>query len=56
MKTTFVAALIGTIANAGTTAEWKQRSVYQLLTDRFEKNSAGGSACTNLSNYCGGTF
>ena len=28
MKSTFVAALIGAIANAGTTAEWKQRSVY----------------------------
>ena len=27
-----------------------------LLTDRFEKSTAGGSACTNLSNYSGGTF
>ena len=36
--------------------KWKKRSVYFLLTDRFEKSTAGGSACTNLSNYCGGTF
>ena len=56
MKASFITALIGAVANAGTTAEWKQRSVYQLLTDRFEKSTAGGSACTNLSNYCGGTF
>jgi alpha-amylase len=53
---TFVSAMIGATAMAGTTAQWKQRAVYQVLTDRFEKNSPGGAACTNLSNYCGGTF
>ena len=51
----FATALIATAAYAGTTAEWKQRSVYQVLTDRFYK-AGGGSACTNLSAYCGGTF
>jgi alpha-amylase len=36
---------------AGTTAEWKQRSVYQLLTDRFY----GGSG-TDITTYQGGTW
>lgn len=27
-----------------------------MLTDRYQKNTAGGSACTSLGNYCGGTF
>lgn len=31
-------ATLGTAAYAGNTEEWKQRSVYQVLTDRF----AGG--------------
>lgn len=56
MKNSFVAALIASIASAGSTVEWKQRSVYQVLTDRYSKSTAGGSACSNLSAYCGGTF
>lgn len=56
MKTSFIAAMLGAVATAGSTADWKKRSVYQVLTDRYQKNSAGGSACTNLSKYCGGTF
>jgi len=43
-------------AYAGDTAEWKQRSVYQVLTDRFSRDYQGGNACNNLSSYCGGTF
>jgi alpha-amylase len=27
-----------------------------VLTDRFSKNSSGGGACTNLGDYCGGTW
>jgi len=36
--------------------EWKKRSIYQLITDRFAKESTPSSTCLNLSNYCGGTF
>nr|AIG55673.1 secreted protein [Thraustotheca clavata] len=39
------------IAAARDTAAWKQRTVYQVLTDRF----AGGSR-SDLGSYCGGTF
>jgi alpha-amylase len=48
--------LLATAALAGNTQDWKKRSVYQLLTDRYAKDNAGGGACNNLSNYCGGTF
>lgn len=27
-----------------------------MLTDRFEKTDGNTNACTNLSNYCGGTY
>eukprot|EP01084_Bolivina_argentea_P101096 181314_1 len=36
--------------------EWKSKSIYQLLTDRFAKTVDDYSACTNLGAYCGGTF
>ena len=43
-------------AQAAGTAEWKKRSVYQVLTDRFARSDTENGACTNLSDYCGGTF
>ena len=45
--------LLLTSALAANTSVWKQRSIYQLLTDRF----AGPAApCSNLHDYCGGTW
>jgi alpha-amylase len=38
---------------------WASRSLYQVVTDRFAQTVADGSKateCTNLNNYCGGTF
>jgi alpha-amylase len=35
--------------------EWKSRTVYQLLTDRFATSTGKSSTC-NLSNYCGGDY
>lgn len=37
-------------------AEWRSRTIYQILTDRFAKTDDNRSPCYNLSNYCGGTF
>ena len=39
-----------------TKEEWKSRSIYQLLTDRFASTDDKIKDCTNLDNYCGGTF
>ena len=35
-------------------AEWKSRSIYQILTDRFARSS-GTNKC-NLGSYCGGDY
>ncbi|CAD8189678.1 unnamed protein product [Paramecium octaurelia] len=35
--------------------EWKSRTVYQLLTDRFATSTGKSSSC-NLSKYCGGDY
>jgi alpha-amylase len=54
-KITFASALAMAVS-AGTSDEWKQRSVYQVLTDRFARSDGSTSTCTNLSNYCGGDY
>jgi alpha-amylase len=48
-------ALVGTVANAKSTAEWKTRNIYQILTDRFQRSNGDKSGC-DLHNYCGGNF
>lgn len=41
---------------ATTADDWKSRTIYQLLTDRFARTDGSTSACNNLSGYCGGTY
>ncbi|KAH6838558.1 alpha-amylase [Chaetomium sp. MPI-CAGE-AT-0009] len=59
MKTLALASLLQLCATAfaADTGAWKSRSIYFTLTDRFARsNDTGGSACSDLGNYCGGTF
>ena len=49
-------SLLAAVVSAGDANFWKSKAVYQVLTDRFAKNDQGGNACTDLSNYCGGTW
>lgn len=55
MKSLIMAAAIAA-ASAKTTEEWKSRSVYQLLTDRFSRGNGDDTECTQLNVFCGGTF
>jgi len=41
---------------ARTAEEWKSRSVYQIITDRFAKTDGDATPCNDLYRYCGGTF
>ena len=47
--------LLVTFAYAGSTADWKKRTVYQLLTDRFYRSNGDTNFC-DLHRYCGGDF
>ena len=49
-------ALLSGSARTADTADWKKRSVYQLVTDRFAKTVDDKAACSDLADYCGGTF
>ena len=36
--------------------EWKTRTVYQILTDRFARDDDNNDDCSDLNKYCGGNF
>ena len=55
----FAAVLLAcgaSLAAAHTAAEWRSRTIYQLLTDRFSTGTKSAQPCSNLGAYCGGTF
>ena len=55
MKFSLVLAfLFLTTAYCKSKEEWKTRSIYQLLTDRFARTSDTGNC--DYSNYCGGNY
>ncbi|KAL5596864.1 hypothetical protein BROUX41_006452 [Berkeleyomyces rouxiae] len=37
-------------------SEWAKQSIYQVLTDRFGRTDGSTTACSSLSEYCGGTW
>ncbi|PRP81162.1 hypothetical protein PROFUN_01996 [Planoprotostelium fungivorum] len=39
-----------------TTQEWKSRTIYQVLTDRFAKSTSDTETCGDLKDYCGGSY
>lgn len=48
------------LANAATAQQWRKRSIYQLVTDRFALDNSTGSPktfCdTSARAYCGGSW
>ena len=52
--TLFIAFLLSTYISGKSKEEWKSRSIYQILTDRFARTSDTGSC--NYSQYCGGNY
>ena len=53
-KIMFLALLIFTYISSKSKEEWKTRSIYQILTDRFSRTSNTGIC--DLYKYCGGNF
>ena len=52
-----VAALLATLrgcAAATDASAWRQMSIYEIMTDRF--NNPEGTECVYSSTYCGGTW
>ncbi len=51
-------ALFATTSYAGSKAEWKKRSVYQVVTDRFAIGNGNKPGCDLRKQpyYCGGNW
>ncbi|RUS24556.1 glycoside hydrolase superfamily [Jimgerdemannia flammicorona] len=45
-----------TTTATSTPLPWAQRTIYQILTDRFAKSTDSTAGCSDFSNYCGGTY
>ena len=52
--TSFLIVLLLSAISCKSKEEWKSRSIYQLLTDRFARTSDTGWC--NLGQYCGGNY
>ncbi|TYJ55528.1 hypothetical protein B9479_003800 [Cryptococcus floricola] len=44
------------LSQAATSAEWRSRSIYQIITDRFAPPSSSTSCNLGSTSYCGGTW
>lgn len=51
-----LAALLSSNVAAHSKNEWKQRTIYQIITDRFWRTDGSTQPCPDLHKYCGGTF
>ena len=55
-KLCLASALLAAVSQAADKEEWKSRSIYQVLTDRFARSDGGTDTCGDLSGYCGGDY
>lgn len=53
-----VIGALASLADAATPAEWRSRSIYQIVTDRFARTDGSTTAACNTGDrvYCGGTY
>ena len=56
LSTILFSSLLILAVHSKTAEEWRSRSVYQIITDRFAKTDGSATPCGDLGNYCGGTF
>ena len=53
-----VAALLFHTTLQANKNEWKSRTIYQIITDRFWRTDGSTASCGDITHnkYCGGTF
>ena len=52
----FLLSLLISSAVAANKDQWRGKTIYQLLTDRFWRTDGNTAPCKDLRVYCGGTF
>ena len=53
---TVLTVLLAGSTLCGITSQWKQRTIYQVITDRFWRTDGSTAPCNNIRTYCGGTW
>eukprot|EP01022_Parablepharisma_sp_SALTPOND_P029956 TRINITY_DN74_c0_g2_i2.p1 TRINITY_DN74_c0_g2~~TRINITY_DN74_c0_g2_i2.p1 ORF type:complete len:465 (-),score=24.10 TRINITY_DN74_c0_g2_i2:75-1469(-) len=56
LSTLLFTILLGIALAGHSKEEWKSRTIYQVLTDRFARSNNDRSPCRNHGDYCGGTY
>ena len=58
LASSLVVLLQATAVLAASAADWRNRIIYQALTDRFARSDGSTSASCNTADrvYCGGTW
>ncbi|KZT05149.1 glycoside hydrolase family 13 protein, partial [Laetiporus sulphureus 93-53] len=57
LRSLLVSCLLAAPSLAATADEWRSRSIYQLMTDRFATSDGSSPPCDVASRkYCGGTW
>ncbi|KAL2150387.1 hypothetical protein VTH82DRAFT_6950 [Thermothelomyces myriococcoides] len=62
MRTSIISAVVATalafagLGSAANTTEWKSRSIYQVMIDRFARTDGSTDASCDVSRFCGGTW
>lgn len=56
LLTVVIALALVSASLAKTAEEWRARSIYQILTDRYARTDNSRTPCADIHNYCGGTF
>lgn len=44
------------LASAADTEDWKTRSIYQVMIDRFARTDGSDTECKDLQQFCGGSW
>lgn len=52
----FLLSTLASTALLATKDQWKSKSIYQIITDRFARTDGSSVGCSDLHAYCGGTF
>ncbi|KAF8532746.1 glycoside hydrolase superfamily [Gautieria morchelliformis] len=57
LLTTILQFILTSLTNAASAEQWRSRSIYQVVTDRFATSDLSGPPCdTSQRQYCNGTW
>lgn len=56
LSSLYISLSLWSLGECLNSAGWRSQSIYQVMTDRFARTDLSTSGCSNLGDYCGGTW